>query len=60
MLVEKLKADDSRINIKKIKIDDNTLPNLTGGYISKADKIEGEEILAWEMPNYGGWTTKRT
>ena len=30
MLVEKLKADDSRINIKKIKIDDNTLPNLTG------------------------------
>ena len=57
MLVEKLKADDSRINIKKIKIDDNTLPNLTGGYISKADKIEGEEILAWEMPNYGGWTT---
>ena len=57
MLLEKLKADDSRINIKKINPDDNTLPNLTGGYISKADKIEGEEVQAWQMHNYGGWTT---
>ena len=57
MLLEKLKADDSRINIKKINPDDNALPNLTGGYISKADKIEGEEVLAWQMQNYGGWTT---
>ena len=58
MLLEKLKADDSRIDIKKINVDDNTLPNLTGGYISKADKIEGEEILAWELPNYGGFNTQ--
>lgn len=57
MLLEKLKADDSRIDIKKVGEDDNTLPNLTGGYITKADKIEGEEVLAWKMPNYAGWET---
>ena len=55
MLLEKLKADDSRINIKKISQNDNALPNLSGGYIVKSDKIEGEEILAWELPNYGGY-----
>jgi len=53
MLLEKLKADDNRINIKKIKDDDNELPNLTGGYIVKADKIEGTEELGWSMPSYG-------
>ena len=58
MLLEKLKADDSRINIKKISQNDNELPNLTGGYIVKSDKIEGEEILAWELPNYGGYNNQ--
>ena len=53
MLLEKLKADDNRINIKKIKDDDNEAPNLTGGYIVKADKIEGTEELGWSMPGYG-------
>ena len=53
MLLEKLKADDNRINIKKIKDDDNALPDLTGGYIVKADKIEGTEEWGWSMPSYG-------
>jgi hypothetical protein len=53
MLLEKLKADDNRINIKKIKDDDNELPDLTGGYIVKSDKIEGTEELGWSMPSYG-------
>ena len=57
MLLEKLKADDDRINIKKMNSDDNDLPSLSGGYIVKADKIEGEEILAWEMPSSSGWVT---
>jgi hypothetical protein len=52
---EKLKADDSRIDIKKIKEDDLTLPNLTGGYITKTDKISGQDVIAWSMDNYGGW-----
>ena len=55
ILQEKLKADDSRIDIKKIKEDDLTLPKLTGGYITKTDKIEGEDVVAWSMDNYGGW-----
>jgi hypothetical protein len=55
VLQEKLKADDSRIDIKKIKDDDLTLPKLTGGYITKTDKIEGSDTVAWVMDNYGGW-----
>ena len=55
VLQEKLKADDSRIDIKKIKDDDLTLPKLTGGYITKTDKIEGSDTVAWSMDNYGGW-----
>ena len=55
VLQEKLKADDSRIDIKKIKDVDLTLPKLTGGYITKTDKIEGSDTQAWSMPNYGGW-----
>lgn len=55
VLQEKLKADDSRIDIKKIKNDDLTLPKLTGGYITKTDKIEGSDTVAWSMDNYGGW-----
>ncbi len=55
ILQEKLKADDSRIDIKKIKEEDLTLPKLTGGYITKTDKTEGADIAAWSMDNYGGW-----
>ena len=58
MLLEKLKADDSRIDIKKVDEGDNSLPKITGGYITKADKIEGEEVQAWQMQNYAGWETK--
>ena len=52
---EKLKIDNDRINIKKIQPEDLSLPNLTGGYIIKTDKIEGTDLEAWSMPNYGGW-----
>ena len=55
LLQEKLKADDNRINITKIQPEDLSLPNLTGGYITKTDKIEGTDLEAWSMPNYGGW-----
>ena len=53
VLQEKLKADDSRIDIKKIKEDDLTMPKLTGGYITKADKSEGADTPAWYMDSYG-------
>ena len=57
ILFEKLKSDDSRIDLNKIQADDNELPNLSGGYITKSDKIEGGDVRAWSMPNYGGWET---
>ncbi|NLD64068.1 MAG: secretion system protein Por, partial [Bacteroidales bacterium] len=47
MLQEKLKADDNRIDVIKIGKNDNSLPSLTGGYISKADKRTGGDPLAW-------------
>ena len=46
MLQEKLKSDGSRIDLNKIKADDTVLPKLSGGYISKSDKWEGNE-LGW-------------
>jgi hypothetical protein len=55
VLQEKLKADDSRIDINKIKETQLTLPKLTGGYITKTDKIEGSDTAAWSMDNYGGY-----
>ncbi len=56
VLQEKLKADDNRININKIKESHLTLPKLTGGYITKTDKIEGlENVASWSMDNYLGY-----
>lgn len=52
VLQEKLKADDSRIDINKIKQVDLSMPKLSGGYITKTDKYSGNE-LAWTMNSYG-------
>ncbi len=49
MLQEKLKADDNRIDVLKIGKNDNTLPALSGGYISKADKLTGGDQVNWRM-----------
>ena len=54
ILQEKLKADDERIDINKIGAFDNTGDELTGGYITKADKTEGNDFAAWTMPTYSG------
>jgi hypothetical protein len=52
VLQEKLKADDNRIDINKIEPGDNSGDNLTGGYITKADKAEGSDEAAWWMESY--------
>jgi hypothetical protein len=52
MLQEKLKADDNRIDVLKIGKNDNTLPSLSGGYISKADKTTGGDPVAWRMYSF--------
>lgn len=54
LLSEKLKADSNRINILKITNSDNTLPNLSGGYITKADKNTGGDSIAWSTIAYNG------
>jgi len=51
LLTEKIKADDNRVNIIKIEANDVYLPELSGGYIIKADL---ELPFGWEMPSYGG------
>ena len=56
-LTEKVKRDSDRVNLKKIADDDNDFPDITGGYIVKADKTTGGDEIAWSMPNYGGWDT---
>ena len=55
VLQEKLKADNNRIDINKIKETDLTFPKLTGGYVTKTDKTEGSDFAAWSMDNYGGY-----
>jgi len=52
MLQEKLKADDNRIDVIKIGKTENSLPSLTGGYISKADKMTGGDQPAWKMYSF--------
>lgn len=52
VLQEKLKADDNRIDINKIDPSDNSGDDLTGGYITKADKTEGSDQAAWWMESY--------
>jgi len=56
LLQEKIKSDSNRVNIVKITTADNTSPNLTGGYITKADKTTGGDPVAWTMTSYAGST----
>jgi hypothetical protein len=52
LLQEKIKVDSNRVDIVKMETTDNTLPNVTGGYITKADKTTGGDPVAWTMPSY--------
>jgi hypothetical protein len=57
IFMEKLKIDDERINIVKMNNTDNTLPELSGGYVTKADKTTGGDPVAWTMQSYSGSTS---
>lgn len=52
MFQEKIKADANRVDVVKILPTDNTLPNLSGGYITKSDKTTGGDPVAWMMSSY--------
>lgn len=54
-LTEKIKIDDHRVDILKMDTNDNVFPNVTGGYIFKADKTTGGDVPAWTTPAYGYW-----
>lgn len=56
IFMEKLKIDQDRINIVKMSETDNSAPEITGGYITKADKDTGGDPIAWTMQSYYGWT----
>lgn len=54
VFMEKIKIDGDRVDIVKLTTSDNSLPNVTGGYITKADKNTGGDPIAWTMPSYSG------
>lgn len=55
VFMEKIKVDDDRVNIAKMDDSCNNYPEVTGGYITKADKANGDPV-AWSMEEYGnGW-----
>ena len=53
VFMEKIKVDKNRVNIVKMDESCNSYPEVTGGYITKADKSNGDPV-AWQMEEYGG------
>lgn len=50
IFMEKLKVNSERINILRVGSADNSLPNVSGGYITKCDKTTGGDPIAWSFP----------
>lgn len=57
ILQEKIKVDNNRVDVVKIDPTDNSLPQLSGGYLTKADKVTSEDPSAWTMSTYLGSQT---
>ena len=60
--MEKIKPDKNRVDIETMDPTCNDYPEVTGGYITKADKTTGGDLVAWTMQDYGGggwwgWST---
>ena len=53
-MMEKIKPDKERVNIQEMDQTCNSYPEVTGGYITKADKTTGGDPVAWTMQGYGG------
>lgn len=56
IFMEKIKIDKGRVNISKMTKYDNANPELTGGYILKADKTTGGDPVAWTLSSYSKTT----
>ena len=47
VMLEKVKRDDNRVDISKLEPDDISGDDVTGGYIIKIDKWDGENLDGW-------------
>ena len=54
IFLEKIKADKDRVNVVKMDETCNNYPEVTGGYITKADRADNGDPVAWTMQGYGG------
>ena len=52
VLQEKIKQGSDRVNVMKIGIPDNQFSESHGGYITKADKSNADDPVAWTMSSY--------
>ena len=58
VILEKIKRDDNRVNITPLLPEDSYPPEVTGGYIIKIDKMDGDENAGWNssfLPYEGAW-----
>ena len=59
VMFEKVKRDDNRVAVSKLEPDETTGDDLTGGYIIKIDKWDGENVGGWysepPLEQYGGF-----
>ena len=54
-LTEKIKVDSRRVDVAMMDSSDNALPDISGGYIIKADKLTGGDTPAWSTTAYDYW-----
>jgi hypothetical protein len=58
IFMEKIKRDNNRVDISKLNPDETTGDDLTGGYIVKVDKWDGENNEGWwsdsPLPGFDG------
>ena len=47
VLSEKIKRDGDRVDIAKLDVDDNSFPEVTGGYLMQTDRPSEEDPFAW-------------
>lgn len=61
VFMEKIKADDNRVNIQKMDQSCNSYPEVIGGYIVQTDRSYYTSPAAWTMPGYSsGWPGSAT
>ena len=59
VMLEKIKRDDNRVDIANLNPENVSGDDLTGGYIIKIDKWDGENVDGWysepQLENYSGF-----